>query len=214
MKKLALVGILAFFALISVSGTSFAQKAKVTKVAPAAAYKPPYSGADLAKLTSHPKQLLVIKTKLGTIKVQLFDKIAPHHVSQIVKLAKEHFYDGTTFHRVIPGFMIQGGDPNSKDNDLSNDGQGGYKDALMAEFSQWHHARGVASMARTQDPNSATSQFFLCVDNAPQLDNQYTVWGQIVSGMDVADKIVALKRDANDNPGKASVMTKVTIEGK
>src|SRR5439155_9113494 len=94
-------------------------------VKPMANYTIPYTGAELDKLTSNPKQTLVIETVQGTIKLKLFDKIAPKHVANIIKLAKEHFYDGTTFHRCIPGFMIQGGDPNSKDDNLGNDGIGG-----------------------------------------------------------------------------------------
>ena len=173
----------------------------------------PDKGADSSNLTAHPDRRLVIETVLGTIKIQMYEKLAPHHVEQITKLAGMKFYDGTTFHRVIPGFMIQGGDPNSKDDDLSNDGTGGYDVKLKQEFSKVHHGRGACSMARTNDPNSATSQFFICVADAGFLDNQYTLWGQVVEGMDVADKIVALKRNQNDNPGKAATITHVTVEG-
>ncbi|MEI8134474.1 MAG: peptidylprolyl isomerase [bacterium] len=171
----------------------------------------PYSGAELDKYCSNPKHLLVIETKLGTMKLQLFDKVAPKHVEQITRLAKEKFYDGCTFHRCISGFMIQGGDPNSKDDDLNNDGIGGAKTNIQAEFSAVHHARGVASMARAQDPNSASSQFFICHGDAGFLDKQYTVWGQLISGFDVLDKIAALKHISGDNPGKAAEMTKVTV---
>src|SRR5206468_10925888 len=107
-----------FLFCISLSGIAQMKAAKVTD-------KPPYTGAELAKYCSNPNKLLVIKTKQGTMKIQLFDKIAPHHVAQIAKLAEEGKYNGTTFHRIIRGFMIQGGDPNTKDNDLSNDGSGG-----------------------------------------------------------------------------------------
>jgi peptidyl-prolyl cis-trans isomerase B (cyclophilin B) len=175
-------------------------------------YVQPYKGADLDKLTSNPKQHLVIQTKLGTIKLQLFDKIAPKMVANVTNLAKSGFYDGVTFHRIIDGFMIQGGDPNSKDDDISNDGYGSGPTTIPAEFSTLKHVPGILSAARSQDPNSASSQFFICVGNATQLDGQYTIFGQVVEGMDVVYKIVKLKKIQGDNPGKASVMTKVLVE--
>ncbi len=183
---------------------------------------PAYSGAELAKYCSAPNTLMVIETKFGTMKIQLFDKLAPKHVAQITQLAKDGKYDGCTFHRVLRGFMIQGGDPNSKDNNPSNDGTGGMGNPLQAEFSTVSHKRGVMSMARTNDPNSATSQFFMCHGNATMLDNQYTVWGQLVTGYDVLDKIVDLDKDpkypksgeGSINPGKDAEMKKVYIEEK
>ena len=116
-------------------------------------YKPPITGTALDKYTSHPKRHLVIETKQGTIKCQLFEKAAPNHVTNFLDLAKSHFYDGTTFHRVIPGFMIQGGDPNSKNDDLSDDGTGNGPRRINAEFNEIHHDRGILSTARTNDPN-------------------------------------------------------------
>ncbi len=181
----------------------------------------PYTGATLDKYCSNPKRLLVIETKFGKMKLQLFDKVAPNHVAQITKLAKEGKYDGCTFHRVVPNFMIQGGDPNSKDDNLADDGTGGMGEPLKAEFNEVSHKRGVASMARTMDPNSATSQFFICNGNASQLDHQYTVWGQLLEGYDVLDKITALHdnpkypqnpRDGSINPGKDAQMTKVYVQ--
>jgi len=174
---------------------------------------PPYTGAALDKYCSNPKKLLVIETKQGIMKIQLFDKVAPNHVAQITKLAQSGQYTGCTFHRCIKGFMIQGGDPNSKDEDLSNDGTGGMGERLNAEFNDVPHVRGICSMARTNDPNSATSQFFICDAVASSLNHQYTVWGQLVSGYDVLDKIQDLPKVQGDNPGKASQMTKVYIEG-
>jgi peptidyl-prolyl cis-trans isomerase B (cyclophilin B) len=197
--------LLAFFSLIAVRAES---QTKITKVTDA----PPYSGAELDKYCSNPKKLLVIETKEGTMKIQLFDKLAPNHVAQISKLASEGKYTGCTFHRIIAGFMIQGGDPNSKDEDLSNDGVGGMGDRLNAEFSDVPHVRGICSMARTSDPNSATSQFFICHATASSLNKQYTVWGQLLSGYDVLDRIANLKKIQGDNPGKASEMTKVYID--
>ena len=156
------------------------------------------------------RQIAVIETNFGNIVIQLFPDVAPGHVENFVKLAQDGFYDGTTFHRVIPDFMIQGGDPNSKDEDRSNDGQGGPGFTINAEFSDVPHKRGILSMARAQDPNSAGSQFFIVVADSNFLDGQYTVFGEVIEGMDVADKIVNVKRDGNDNPLEKVTM-KVTI---
>lgn len=156
------------------------------------------------------RQIAVIETNFGNIVIQLFPDVAPGHVENFVKLAQDGFYDGTTFHRVIPDFMIQGGDPNSKDEDRSNDGQGGPGFTINAEFSDVPHKRGILSMARAQDPNSAGSQFFIVVKDSNFLDGQYTVFGEVIEGMDVADKIVNVKRDGNDNPLEKVTM-KVTI---
>ena len=156
------------------------------------------------------RQIAVIETNFGNIVIQLYPDVAPGHVENFVKLAQDGFYDGTTFHRVIPDFMIQGGDPNSKDDDRSNDGQGGPGYTINAEFSDKPHKRGILSMARAQDPNSAGSQFFIVVADSNFLDGQYTVFGEVIEGMDVADKIVNVKRDGNDNPLEKVTM-KVTI---
>jgi peptidyl-prolyl cis-trans isomerase B (cyclophilin B) len=142
----------------------------------------------------------IIETKFGNIEIKFFPDVAPNHVNSFIELAKKGFYDGTTFHRVIPGFMIQGGDPNSKDADRSRHGMGGPGYTIKAEFNQKPHKRGTLSMARAADPNSAGSQFFICVADAPFLDRQYTVFGEVVSGMEVADKIVNQPRDKRDNP--------------
>ena len=160
------------------------------------------------------EDVAVLKTSLGTIVFRFYEKDAPKHVANFKKLASTGFYDGTTFHRVIPGFMIQGGDPNSKDADRSNDGMGGSGTNVPAEFNANKHLRGTVSMARAQDPNSASSQFFICVKPTPFLDGQYSVFGQVVEGMDVVDKIVSVPRDARDNPIDKVVMEKVTIEKK
>ena len=156
------------------------------------------------------RQIAVIETNFGNIVIQLYPDVAPGHVENFVKLAQDGFYDGTTFHRVIPDFMIQGGDPNSKDEDRSNDGQGGPGFTINAEFSDVPHKRGILSMARAQDPNSAGSQFFIVVKDSNFLDGQYTVFGEVIEGMDVADKNVNVKRDGNDNPLEKVTM-KVTI---
>jgi cyclophilin family peptidyl-prolyl cis-trans isomerase len=148
----------------------------------------------------------MIKTSMGDMKMEfLWDK-APNHCKNFIYLARAGYYNGTTFHRVIPGFMIQGGDGNSKDEDRANDGQGSPGYNINAEFNDVTHERGVVSMARTPDPNSAGAQFFICVGDAKYLDGQYSAFGRIVEGMEIADKIVASERDANDNP-----ITKVTM---
>lgn len=142
----------------------------------------------------------VIETKFGEIKLRFFPDVAPNHVNNFIELAKKGFYDGTIFHRVIPGFMIQGGDPNTKGSDISRYGMGGPGYQLKAEFNNRPHKRGTLSMARAANPDSAGSQFFICVADAPFLDRQYTVFGEVISGMDVADKIVNQPRDGRDNP--------------
>ena len=144
----------------------------------------------------------VIETKLGNIELRFFPDVAPNHVQNFIDLAKKGFYDGTTFHRVIPGFMIQGGDPNTKNPDRSKHGTGGPGYTVKAEFNKKLHKRGTLSMARSQDPDSAGSQFFICVADAPSLNGKYSVFGEVASGMDVADKIVSQARDRMDNPAE------------
>ena len=152
----------------------------------------------------------VIETKFGNIELRFFPDVAPNHVSNFIELAKKGFYDGTIFHRVIPGFMIQGGDPNSKDPNKSRHGLGGPGHQVKAEFNSKPHKRGTLSMARAADPDSAGSQFFICVAESPVLDRQYTVFGEVVSGMDVFDKIVSAPRDPRDNPNER-IEIKATI---
>ena len=154
----------------------------------------------------------VIATNFGSIVIRFFPEIAPNHVKNFISLAQSKFYDGTTFHRVLPGFMIQGGDPNSKDDDPANDGIGRGPRMLNAEFSKVQHVRGVVSAARGGDPNSASCQFFIMVAAAPHLDGQYSAFGEVVKGLEAADKIVALPRDKRDNPGKASLVNSITIQ--
>jgi peptidyl-prolyl cis-trans isomerase B (cyclophilin B) len=149
---------------------------------------------------------------LGDIVLKFFPDVAPGHVKNFTDLAKKGFYNGTTFHRVIPGFMIQGGDPNSKNPDRSMHGMGGPGHKVKAEFNSKPHKRGIVSMARSNDPDSAGSQFFICVADANFLDWQYTVFAEVVSGMDVADKVVNMKRDGNDNPLERVEMTVTVAE--
>jgi peptidyl-prolyl cis-trans isomerase B (cyclophilin B) len=144
----------------------------------------------------------VIETKFGEIEIEFLAAKAPGHVKNFTDLAKKGFYDGTTFHRVIPGFMIQGGDPNTKDPKGSRErhGTGGPGYTIKAEFNDTPHTRGAVSMARSQSPDSAGCQFFIVVKDSHFLDNQYTVFGKVVRGMEAADQVVAAQRDARDNP--------------
>jgi len=152
-----------------------------------------------------------IETKFGKIVFKLLPELAPEHVRNFVKLAQSGFYDGTLFHRVIPGFMIQGGDPNTKTADKSRWGQGGPGYTIKAEFNTRSHLRGIVSMARAMDPNSAGSQFFIVTSDSTFLDRQYTVFGEVLEGMPAADQIVSQQRDRNDCPLQEVRMTKVTI---
>ncbi len=144
----------------------------------------------------------IIETKFGEIELEFLNDKAPGHVKNFLDLARKGFYDGTTFHRVIPGFMIQGGDPNTKDTKAprAQHGTGGPGYNIKAEFNDTPHKRGVLSMARANDPNSAGCQFFIVVKDSGFLDRQYTAFGQVVRGMEVADQIVNAPRDGKDNP--------------
>ena len=169
----------------------------------------------------------VISTKFGDIVLEFFDDTAPKHVESFKLHAQNGYYDGTTFHRVIPGFMIQGGAPLTKSEDRGRHGTGGNAAKyfgigteteestwdLPAEFNSTPHERGILSMARSQNPDSGGSQFFICVADAPFLDNKYTVFGKVVSGLDVVDAIVNTSRDAKDNPDDRIEM-KVRLENK
>ena len=155
----------------------------------------------------------IIKTKFGDIEIKLYPDVAPKHVENFIKLTKDGFYNGTIFHRVIPGFMIQGGDPNTKDS-LKKEmfGQGGPGYTVKAEFSDLPHKRGIVSMARASDPDSAGSQFFIVVEDSRFLDRKYTVFGEVTKGIGVADKIVNLPRDERDNPKDRIEMTVTIVE--
>ncbi len=156
---------------------------------------------------------VLVKTKFGDMKLVLFPELAPKHVESFLKLVKSGFYNGTIFHRIIPGFMIQGGDPLTKDPaNRSRYGTGGPGYTLPAEFNRVAHEKGILSAARTADPNSAGSQFFIMVDKAPHLDGQYTVFGEIVKGLDVVETIVSQPRDLKDNPLERIEMTMEVIE--
>ena len=145
-------------------------------------------------MTTEAENTLLLTTDTGLVTIKLRPDLAPGHVERIKELAREGFYDGVVFHRVIPGFMAQGGDP-------TGTGSGGSKKPdLKAEFSREPHVRGVCSMARTSAPNSANSQFFICLDDSTFLDNQYTVWGEVVGGMDHVNALP--KGEPPRQPGK------------
>ena len=147
----------------------------------------------------------------GKIVAELYPQVAPNSVNNFISLVKKGFYDGLIFHRVIPGFMIQGGDPEGT-------GMGGPGYGIKGEFAMngfkndLKHTTGVLSMARSQRPNSAGSQFFIMVDDAPHLDGQYAAFGKVTEGIDVAQAIVSSPRDWSDRPREDQVMTKVTVE--
>lgn len=156
--------------------------------------------------------IVTIEMDNGSVmKAELYPDTAPNTVNNFISLIQSGFYDGLIFHRVIPGFMIQGGDPDGS-------GAGGPGYAIKGEFTQngvqndLVHTRGVLSMARTMDPDSAGSQFFIMVDDAPHLDGSYAAFGKVIEGMETADAIVKAKRDWNDRPKKDQVMKKVTVD--
>lgn len=153
-----------------------------------------------------------VQTNHGTITFRLLPELAPETVRNFESLAGSGFYDGTLFHRVIPGFMIQGGDPNTKTGNRANWGTGGPGYTIKAEFNSRSHQRGIVSMARAQDPDSAGSQFFIVTTDSPFLDRNYTVFGEVTEGMDVADKIVNLPRDERDCPLQEAKMLRVAVE--
>ena len=152
-----------------------------------------------------------LHTSAGQIDIRFFPDVAPNHVKNFIDLAQQGFYNGTKFHRVIPGFMIQGGDPNTKGGDPSMWGTGGSGKNVNAEFNSVKHKRGIVSMARSSSPNSASSQFFIMVADYPSLDNNSTVFGQVTKGMDVADKIVSARTVPIDRPVEPTTIDKIVI---
>jgi cyclophilin family peptidyl-prolyl cis-trans isomerase len=204
---------LALLSATAVAAHAAGTTASTTKRAPKAA----------AQASSGP-QVVVLETSMGNVVIKLNDKDAPKTTANFKKLVREKFYDGTYFHRVIPGFMIQGGDPNTKDADPDNDGQGGPGYTVAAEI-KLQHVRGAVATARIGDqanPSRASSgsQFFIDVRDQPSLDaGGYTVFGHVISGMDAVDKIVALGADpstpkgpAGPNPGNKALIVHATLE--
>ncbi len=181
---------------------------------------------DNKTLTDVPKEdYAIISTSYGDMTIQFFEGAAPKHVESFKTHANNGYYNGTIFHRVIPGFMIQGGDPNTKGENKASYGTGGHAAKyygigieddsgtwnLPAEFNNIKHTRGILSMARSNDPNSGGSQFFICAANVPHLNSKYTVFGQVVDGDEIIDQIINLPRDARDNPNRRVEMS-VRIE--
>jgi len=215
MKTIALFCALGLFAAV----TSVKAADATTNAAPAKAAKAegakgsaPDAGTNAAPAApakaAAPDEVAVITTSEGVMVLEFYPDVAPHHVENFKKLARQGFYNGQCFHRVIKGFMIQGGDPNTKDESKKDLwGQGGPGYTIDAEFNSKHHARGTLSMARTPDPNSAGSQFFICHADAGFLDHQYTVFGNLIKGYDVLDKIATTPTEGPDRPVK-----RVTIE--
>jgi cyclophilin family peptidyl-prolyl cis-trans isomerase len=152
-----------------------------------------------------------LHTSAGEIDIRFFPDVAPNHVKNFIDLAEKGFYNGTKFHRVIPGFMIQGGDPNTISGSPSTWGIGGSDKSVNAEFSSVKHKRGIVSMARSNDVNSGRSQFFIMVAAYPSLDGKYSVFGEVTKGMDVVDKIVGADVGPNDRPLNPTTIESVKI---
>jgi peptidyl-prolyl cis-trans isomerase B (cyclophilin B) len=180
------------------------------------------AGKERKKMTAAPRDyantLATLQTDLGDITIKFFYDKAPKHVENFVDLSASGFYDGTMFHRVIPGFMIQGGDPNTKkpEDPMHQYGTGGqvvngHEVRLKAEFNDTSHRRGIVSMARSQEPDSASSQFFIVVKDSTFLDGKYSAFGEVVSGIDIADKIAGVPRNAQDRPNQPVRIKKVVL---
>lgn len=186
-----------------------------TTASAAAAPQPqpaPAPASEQKPLSYYQDKVAELHTSEGEIDIKFFPDVAPQHVRNFIDLSEKGFYNGTKFHRIIPGFVIQGGDPNTISGDVATWGTGGSGHNVPAEFNSIHHARGIVSMARSGDPNSASSQFFICVADASSLDNQYSVFGQVTKGMDVADKIVSAPREYTYNrPDKPVAIESVKI---
>lgn len=173
-------------------------------------------GKKVSASRDYANTLATLQTDVGDIKIKfLYDK-APNHAKNFIELADKGFYNGTFFHRVIPGFMIQGGDPNTKISPADPSKPYGTGDngnnRIKAEFNDVSHKRGIVSMARSSDPNSASSQFFIVVKDSTFLDGQYSAFGEVVSGMDVADKIASAPRNSSDLPNQPVHIKKILLD--
>lgn len=218
MKKYALLllSVLLAFTGIACSGTGSSSGSSPSKPTDQTDTAAPQPSISQPKKVVKPKDAKnpVVTIEMadgGKIKVELYPDVAPNTVLNFISLVNKGFYNGTTFHRVIPGFMIQGGDPEGT-------GTGGPGYSIKGEFTNngfpndLKHERGVISMARTMIPDSAGSQFFIMVEDYPSLDGEYAAFGRVIEGMEVADKIVGVERDANDKPLKEQKMKRVTVE--
>ena len=183
-----------------------------TNSAPAAKAEPKKEETKPAAKLADAKEVAVVKTSEGEMVLEFWPDVAPNHVENFKKLAKQGFYDGTCFHRVIKGFMIQGGDPNTKDESKKSSwGMGDPGHTVKAEFNKKSHVRGVLSMARSQDPNSAGSQFFICHGAPSFLDNQYTAFGKLINGDDVLENIGTTATQPGDRPVKRMNVESIKI---
>lgn len=191
------------------SATTSSSISNPAKATPATAPKP--TAEENRPMDSYKDKVAELHTSAGEIDIRFFPEVAPNHVKNFIDLAEKGFYNGTKFHRVIPGFMIQGGDPNTVSGSPSTWGTGGSGKNVNAEFNNISHVRGIVSMARSNDPNSASSQFFIVTTDSTFLDKQYTVFGKVTKGMDVADKIVNAPKGANDRPNNPVSIDKIVI---
>lgn len=198
------------------SDTTATVATETTASQPAPTETPMTSAAPAAEqeeksMSSYENKVVELHTTAGEIDIRFFPDVAPNHVKNFIDLANKGFYNGTKFHRVIPGFMIQGGDPNTISGNPATWGTGGSPNNVKAEFNTVSHKRGIVSMARSQSPDSASSQFFIVVADSTFLDRQYSVFGQVTKGMDVADKIVNAPKGAQDRPNEPVTITKAVV---
>jgi peptidyl-prolyl cis-trans isomerase B (cyclophilin B) len=171
----------------------------------------PKAAEENRPMSDYQNKVAELHTTAGEIDIRFFPDVAPNHVKNFIDLAEKGFYNGTKFHRVIPGFMIQGGDPNTIAGPRSTWGIGGSDKNVPAEFNTIKHKRGIVSMARANDPDSARSQFFIMVADYPSLDGKYSAFGQVTKGMDVADKIVSAPTEQQDRPVNPTTIEKIVI---
>jgi cyclophilin family peptidyl-prolyl cis-trans isomerase len=188
--------------------TSSASATEATVTPPAA---PATANEEKKPMSQYENKVAELHTSAGEIDIRFFPDVAPNHVKNFIDLAEKGFYNGTKFHRVIPEFMIQGGDPNTISGSPSTWGIGGSGKNVNAEFSSVKHKRGIVSMARSADPNSASSQFFIMVAEYPSLDGKYSAFGHVTKGMDVADKIVSAPTSPESRPVNPTTIEKIVI---
>ena len=210
MKNVIFTAIALVFACAPASKTTDTS-ATTSSSTPATAAEAPKAVSEEKPMSYYENKVAELHTSAGEIDIRFFPDVAPNHVKNFIDLAEKGFYNGTKFHRVIPGFMIQGGDPNTISGPPQTWGTGGSPQTVNAEFSSIPHKRGIVSMARSNDPNSASSQFFIMVAEYPSLNGKYSVFGQVTKGMDVADKIVSAPRDANDRPNNPTTIESIKI---
>jgi cyclophilin family peptidyl-prolyl cis-trans isomerase len=193
------------------TGTSTTSSATATEAAVPPPVTPATAAEEKKPVSQYQNKVAELHTSAGEIDIRFFPDVAPNHVKNFIDLAQKGFYNGTKFHRVIPGFMIQGGDPNTVSGSPSTWGTGGSGKYVAAEFSSVAHKRGIVSMARSTDPDSASSQFFIVTTDSPSLNGQYSVFGQVTKGMEVADKIVNAPTGAQNRPNNPTTIEKIVI---